>query len=193
MTVPPMDTARGRLISPYGWRRLGTEPDLHTGIDIAAPVGTYVRAVRAGRVVTSSPPGALGGYGNVIVIDHDGQGFTLYAHLDGRAVSVGDRVAEGQTIGIVGDTGGARGVTDGHVGAPHLHFELLTRWPARPDEFRVDPTRLWPPALHASSSSSSSPAPVPPPVPRSSSSGLGAIFLGLAFWTWQKRNRRGRP
>ena len=85
----------------------------HYGIDISAPVGTPVRAVRAGRVLYSD---LLRGYGNLIIVDH-GQGYaTVYAHnLDNRA-RAGDQIRQGEVIASVGETGRTSG--------PNLHFEV---------------------------------------------------------------------
>ncbi|WP_308366417.1 MULTISPECIES: M23/M56 family metallopeptidase [unclassified Microbulbifer] len=86
---------------------------LHKGIDLGAPRGTRVRVPGAGVVIFS---GAKGASGEVVIIDH-GQGVeTLYAHLDKRLVNKGDRVEQGQILGLVGSTGKATG--------PHLHWEL---------------------------------------------------------------------
>ncbi|WP_295801435.1 M23/M56 family metallopeptidase [uncultured Microbulbifer sp.] len=95
---------------------------LHKGMDLGAPRGTQVQVPRSG-VVTFS--GTRGARGEVVIIDH-GQGVeTLYAHLDKRLVSKGDRVEQGQILGLVGSTGKATG--------PHLHWEL------RQDGELVDP------------------------------------------------------
>jgi len=85
----------------------------HDGVDISAPVGTPVRAVRAGRVLYSD---RLRGYGNLIIVDH-GQGYaTVYAHnLDNRA-RAGDQIRQGEVIASVGETGRTSG--------PNLHFEV---------------------------------------------------------------------
>ena len=87
----------------------------HKGIDLAAPIGTNVRAVADGVVDFI---GQQRGYGNVIVIRHDPRNTTLYAHLNGfaDALAPGARVQQGETIGTVGQTGWATG--------PHLHFEF---------------------------------------------------------------------
>ena len=87
----------------------------HLGIDYAAPVGTPVKAARAGRVIFA---GRKGGYGNVIIIKHEGVFKTLYAHLKKfrRGIRRGKRVKRGQVIGYVGTTGLSTG--------PHLHFGL---------------------------------------------------------------------
>jgi murein DD-endopeptidase MepM/ murein hydrolase activator NlpD len=85
----------------------------HRGVDYAAPTGTPVRATAGGRVHFA---GVQNGYGNVIVLQHAGAFSTLYAHLSRFAVKTGTRVAQGQVIGYVGQTGWATG--------PHLHYEF---------------------------------------------------------------------
>jgi murein DD-endopeptidase MepM/ murein hydrolase activator NlpD len=85
----------------------------HEGIDYAAPTGTRVRAV--GDAVVEFA-GAKGGYGNAVILRHQGQYSTMYAHLSRIAVRRGARVAQNDTIGFVGQTGYATG--------PHLHYEF---------------------------------------------------------------------
>ncbi len=87
----------------------------HKGTDFAAPTGTPVR-VTADGVVTFA--GQQNGYGNVIIVQHDGKYSTVYAHLSRFAADIRDgaRVRQGDTIGNVGQTGWATG--------PHLHYEL---------------------------------------------------------------------
>ena len=92
----------------------------HKGIDYAAPVGTRVRAV-ADAVVDYAGP--KGGYGNVVILRHQGQYMTVYAHLSRVAVRRGARVAQNDTIGFVGRTGWATG--------PHLHYEFRIAGQAR--------------------------------------------------------------
>ena len=148
MTVAPLDPRRARLTSGYGWRFNPTE--FHAGIDLAAAIGEPVRAVRQGRVVVSAPSGALDRYGNVVVIEHPSGEASLYAHLDSRAVNRGDYVAENQPIGTVGTTAGTRTDPGKHFerSGAHLHLEILTRWPPKGRKLdRIDPTRLWPPAI----------------------------------------------
>ncbi len=85
----------------------------HTGVDYGAPVGTPVRAVADGVVRMA---GWQGGYGNLINIDHGNDRSTVYAHLSKIEVHPGQRIEQGQEIGLVGATGWATG--------PHLHFEF---------------------------------------------------------------------
>ncbi len=99
----------GRLSSGFGPRR----GRFHSGIDIYCPRGTPIIAADTGQVIQT---GYHGGYGNFILIYHGGSFATFYAHLDGFAVSGGQNVTRGQTIGYVGTTGWTTG--------PHLHFEV---------------------------------------------------------------------
>jgi murein DD-endopeptidase MepM/ murein hydrolase activator NlpD len=87
----------------------------HTGIDYAAATGTRVRAVGDGIVDFA---GVRGGYGKAVILRHHGQYATLYAHLSRlpAGLRTGSRVAQGDTIGFVGQTGWATG--------PHLHYEF---------------------------------------------------------------------
>ncbi len=100
---------QGVLTSPYGmrWGRL------HEGIDIGAPTGTPIYASAGGRVIYA---GWQGGYGNLVVIDHQNGIATAYGHQSQIAVSSGQFVSQGQVIGYVGSTG--------HSTGPHLHFEV---------------------------------------------------------------------
>jgi murein DD-endopeptidase MepM/ murein hydrolase activator NlpD len=105
----------GRVISGFGMRMhpIFGVMRFHTGIDIAAPYGTLVKAADGGEVIKV---GYFGGYGNAIVIYHGGGFATWYAHLSSIRVSVGQFVDRGQVIGLVGSTGWSTG--------PHLHFEV---------------------------------------------------------------------
>jgi murein DD-endopeptidase MepM/ murein hydrolase activator NlpD len=96
-----------------GWRK-------HQGIDYASPTGTRVRAIGDAIVEHAGPKG---GYGNVVILRHNGQYSTLYAHLSRIAVRRGARVAQNDTIGYVGQTGWATG--------PHLHYEFRIAGQAR--------------------------------------------------------------
>ncbi len=86
----------------------------HTGLDIAAPSGSVINAAAGGTVTMAD---VNGGYGNCVMIDHGNGSVTLYGHMSSFAVSAGDSVSAGQTIGYVGESGLATG--------PHLHFEII--------------------------------------------------------------------
>ena len=86
---------------------------MHLGTDFAAPQGTPVRTVGDGVVQFA---GVQNGYGNVVFVQHQGNDLTVYAHLSRIDVKQGEKVSQGQTVGLVGHTGWATG--------PHLHFEF---------------------------------------------------------------------
>lgn len=99
----------------------------HSGLDIDGfgNDGSPVVAAASGTVITASYDSA---YGNYVIIDH-GDTSTVYAHLSGLAVSYGDTVSQGQTVGYVGSTGRATGT--------HLHFEVYV------GDGRVDPAQYF--------------------------------------------------
>jgi len=88
----------------------------HNGVDIASAFGSSIIAAADGEVIVSKSSGYNGGYGSYIVIKHGNGTQTLYAHLSGVQVSVGDTVSQGQVIGNMGSTGKSTGT--------HLHFEV---------------------------------------------------------------------
>ncbi len=116
--LPPLRwkyPVRGRVSSRFGWRRhpiLGYRHK-HTGIDIVVNY-KKLRAARTGRVIYA---GYLGAYGKVIVIRHDNNFKTLYAHLSRIRVRAGSYVKQGSVIGVTGNTGRSTGA--------HLHFEVI--------------------------------------------------------------------
>jgi murein DD-endopeptidase MepM/ murein hydrolase activator NlpD len=85
----------------------------HLGVDYAAPTGTPVISVADGVVVES---GFSGGFGNMVVVQHNARQSTVYAHLSKIGVRKGQAVKQGDNLGAVGATGWATG--------PHLHFEF---------------------------------------------------------------------
>ena len=106
---------RGRLTSRFGYR---SDPftgvrSFHTGIDLASPVGTPVKATLDGKIaVTGYSPV----YGNYLIISHDAGFQSLYGHLSAISVKRGQTVAQGAIVGKVGNTGYSTG--------SHLHFSL---------------------------------------------------------------------
>lgn len=105
----------GTLSSPFGLRKspvLGSE-EFHYGLDLAAAEGAAVRAFADGTVRCL---GESSSYGKYLILDHENESATLYAHLKSAAVEAGQSVLRGQSIAAVGQTGNATG--------PHLHFEL---------------------------------------------------------------------
>ncbi|HKA24732.1 MAG TPA: peptidoglycan DD-metalloendopeptidase family protein [Candidatus Eisenbacteria bacterium] len=107
---------RGDIVGHFGNEtnpKFGTVT-FNSGIDIAAPMGTDVKAVAKGRVDMVSED--FGSYGEMIILNHGDGYYTLYAHLSASLVGKGQDVAAGQTIGRVGDTGSLKGSI--------LHFEV---------------------------------------------------------------------
>lgn len=113
LTMP----VQGRLTSDFGSRinPITGRAQIHKGIDIAAPAGTPFKAARSGTVVFA---GAMNGYGNTVVVEHEGGERTLYGHAAVILVKAGDPVQADQPLGLIGSTGQSTG--------PHLHFETLT-------------------------------------------------------------------
>ena len=95
------------------WHPIFNEWRYHSGMDIGAGYGSAVVASDSGTVILA---GVNGGYGDCVMIDHNNGYVTLYGHLSGYAVSEGQWVDKGSTIGYVGSSGWATG--------PHLHFEI---------------------------------------------------------------------
>jgi len=109
----PVDSRR--ITSRYGWRihPLWGYRSFHTGIDIGADYGAPIVAAADGVVVDAA---YMGAYGLAVVIDHDHQLSTVYAHMSRTQVQRGDRVKAGDVIGAIGCSGWCTG--------PHIHFEI---------------------------------------------------------------------
>ena len=110
----PVNDSRRCVTSPFGSR---LHPILgytrfHNGIDIGSWYGCGIFAADSGVVTTATYDSS---YGNYVMIAHGDGRYTLYAHMSSMAVSVGQSVSKGQTIGYVGSTGLSTG--------PHCHFE----------------------------------------------------------------------
>lgn len=99
----------GVISSGYGWRKSG----YHHGTDFAAPKGTPIKAIKAGKVIFA---GWRPIYGYTVTIDHGDDVKSVYGHASKLFVKKGQRVAQGQIIAKVGSTGRSTG--------PHLHLEI---------------------------------------------------------------------
>ncbi len=124
---PVIPVENARITSRFGYR---THPvtgnyGFHTGLDLAAPEGTPVKAVFYGRVAKTGSDDA---WGNYILMEHSDGFETYYCHLSEIYVTEGSVIRQGETIGLVGSTGWSTG--------PHLHFEV------RINAIRVDPEKL---------------------------------------------------
>jgi len=117
----------GRITSEFGLIRMvnGVPNGRHSGLDIAAPTGTPVRAAGSGVVVLAAHHLTTG---KTIIIDHGWDLSTSYLHLSEIHVAPGEHVTQGQVIGLVGSTGFATG--------PHLH------WTANVSGVFIDPRLL---------------------------------------------------
>jgi hypothetical protein len=105
----------GVISSKYGVRvdPFTNKNKFHRGIDIACTKGSTVRAAASGKVVYT---GVMGGYGNLVIIEHENGYQTMYGHLKSIMVKGNNLVKQGDQIGLSGDTGKVTG--------PHLHFEV---------------------------------------------------------------------
>ncbi len=123
--TPSISPVGTRNTSGIGWRidPITGFSAYHRGCDLPAPYSTPVYATADGIVVRSE--GSVGGYGNVVRIDHQNDYTTTYAHCSRLVVFVGDGVVKGDVIAYVGSTGRSTGA--------HLHYEV------RVDGTPVDP------------------------------------------------------
>lgn len=120
----------GRLTSKFGRRRspvapTDDEPEFHAGLDIANKPGTLILATADGVVKQA---GWVKGYGQMVLIRHDGRFSTLFGHTSKLLVRAGQRIERGQPVALMGNTGRSTG--------PHLHYEVWRL--GRP----VDPRRF---------------------------------------------------
>lgn len=114
--LPTNWPVRGTVSSPFGGRLdpFSGGASFHPGLDLTAPYGASVVAAGSGIVIAAGNKGD--GYGNKVVISHNGSISTLYGHLSAILVKKGETVKEGDPIGRVGSTGRSTG--------DHLHFEI---------------------------------------------------------------------
>ena len=126
-TLPFQIPVQGEVVGPFGRKSfINDQPrSPHTGVDLRGALGTDVEAVNHGVVVMTADHFFTG---NSIVINHGGEVYSMYFHLDAIHVKKGDHVSKGQVIGLVGSTGRATG--------PHLH------WGMRIKNSRIDPLML---------------------------------------------------
>jgi murein DD-endopeptidase MepM/ murein hydrolase activator NlpD len=126
-TAPALDKMRwpvsGKVSSGFGRRKRR----LHAGIDIPMPQGTPIVAAQDGVVlkVIAAKSKGYRGYGNAVLIDHGSGIVTMYAHCQSVSVKAGQRVKQGEVVGLVGNTG--------RTTTHHIHFEV------RKDGKAVDP------------------------------------------------------
>lgn len=115
LTWPVSGTSTASVTSGFGYRihPIFGDKRFHSGVDISANSGTTIMAADAGTIVSAVYSSS---YGNYVVISHGNGMVTLYAHMSSMAVSSGQSVTRGQTIGYVGSTGWSTG--------PHCHFEI---------------------------------------------------------------------
>ena len=113
--VPSLWPLNGRLLSPFGARTdpFSGEGATHTGVDISAGMGSPVHVTADGIVKFA---GWMSGYGRLVVVQHENNLRTYYAHLSAPEVMAGQEVRRGQEIARSGATGRAT--------APHLHYEV---------------------------------------------------------------------
>jgi len=111
--------------SGFVTQRIDEGGGVHSGLDIATPTGSYIRAAGAGRV---SGVGEDPTYGKYVRIDHDNGYETLYAHASDTSVELGEEVRKNEVIALSGSTGESM--------APHLHFEILL------EGVKIDPLEL---------------------------------------------------
>lgn len=126
--IMPVSKTVGKVISGYGMRYhpILKYRRLHAGIDITAPTGTPIYATGDGIVrVAGRNQQGYSGYGVVALIDHGFGVQTLYAHMQGVKVRVGQKVKRGEQIGTVGSSGMSAGA--------HLHYEVIV------NDRKVDP------------------------------------------------------
>jgi murein DD-endopeptidase MepM/ murein hydrolase activator NlpD len=115
VSAPTLWPVQGRITSSFGARidPFEGEGKFHAGVDISSDYGTRVIAPADGIVRLTD---VMGGYGKAIILEHSDGIATLYGHLSGFAVTAGQQIHRGDTLGFVGQSGRSTG--------PHLHYEV---------------------------------------------------------------------
>lgn len=125
--APTLWPIEGRITGSFGERidPFSGEGAFHRGIDISGDIGTRIIAPADGVVQFAD---IMNGYGRTVMIDHGNGISTLYGHLSGFAVSAGEEIHRGDTLGYVGQTGRSTG--------PHLHYEVrIFNTPVNPHKY----------------------------------------------------------
>lgn len=123
--IPMGKPNQGRITSKFGYRSnpfTGKNVEHHSGIDFKGEIGTPIKATAAGKVIYAA---RRGGYGNCVIIKHNKELKTLFAHMNEILVQNGQHIDVGDIVGTLGSTGRSTG--------PHLHYEIYKN-----DE-RIDP------------------------------------------------------
>jgi murein DD-endopeptidase MepM/ murein hydrolase activator NlpD len=126
-SAPTLWPVQGRITASFGERidPFSGEGAFHRGIDISAEIGTRIIAPADGVVQYAD---IMNGYGRAVVLDHGNGVTTLYGHLSGFAVSPGETIHRGDTLGYVGSSGRSTG--------PHLHYEVrIFNTPVNPHKY----------------------------------------------------------
>jgi murein DD-endopeptidase MepM/ murein hydrolase activator NlpD len=125
--APTLWPVQGRITGSFGERidPFSGEGAFHRGVDISSDIGTRIIAPADGIVRFSD---LMNGYGRTILLDHGNGITTLYGHMSGFAVSPGQFVHRGDTVGYVGQSGRSTG--------PHLHYEVrIFNTPVNPHKY----------------------------------------------------------
>jgi murein DD-endopeptidase MepM/ murein hydrolase activator NlpD len=125
--APTLWPVQGRITGSFGERidPFSGEGAFHRGVDISAEIGSRIIAPADGVVEYAD---LMNGYGRTVMLDHGNGISTLYGHLSGFAVSPGEQIHRGDTLGYVGSSGRSTG--------PHLHYEVrIFNTPVNPHKY----------------------------------------------------------